>query len=56
MTGKVYTARSHELIDERQGDVDSLVDWFNTQFGEGYTCEITDGQGRVALELAYSVG
>lgn len=56
MTGRVYTARSHELVDERRGDTDALVDWFNSDFGSGYICVIEDSQGRVVIELAYSVG
>lgn len=53
MTATVYGIRTGSIVAERRGDFQSLVDWFNQEFGEGYTCEITTIDGEVFASLAF---
>lgn len=55
MTATVYGIRTGTIVAERSGDWQSLVDWFDQYFGEGYTCIIKDSSGEVHC-LEYSVG
>ena len=56
MTATVYGIRTGSIVAERSGDLLSLVDWFDQDFGEGYTCIIKNSSGEVLHCLEYSVG
>lgn len=47
MTARVIGLRLGEVVEERQGDEQSLVDWFNTEVGEGYELILIDDSGEV---------
>lgn len=53
MKATVFGSRTGAVVAERRGDLQSLVDWFNQEFGEGYTCDITTIEGEIVASLAF---
>lgn len=56
MIARVIGLRLGEVIEERKGDEQTLVDWFNTEVGEGYELDLIDDNGEVVGCLQKGVG
>ena len=51
MKARVIGLRLGEVVEERQGDKQSLVEWFDTEVGEGYELILIDDNGEVVGDL-----
>lgn len=55
MKAQVIGLRLGEVVEERKGDGQTLVDWFDTEVGEGYELILIDDNGEVVADLQKGV-
>lgn len=55
MIARVIGLRLGEVVEERQGEGQSLVEWFDTEVGEGYELILVDDDGEVVGDFRRGV-